>query len=63
MSVAGKGKAPAVPEEAEGVLAELLRGCFSHAQDARPTAMEALTVLASVRGRASPEPEPEPSNA
>ena len=45
MSVAGKRHAPAVPVEAEGVLAELLRGCFSHAQEARPTAMQALEAV------------------
>ena len=45
MNVAGKRQAPAIPPEADGFLAALLRGCFSHAQEGRPSAMETLTAL------------------
>ena len=45
MSVAGKRQAPPIPEEATGALTEVLRGCFSHVQQARPTADQALLAL------------------
>ena len=46
MCVAGKRQAPPVPAEAYGsVLAELLRSCLAHAQDARPTAGQALASM------------------
>ena len=56
--------------EAEGheAVAQLLRGCFSHAQEERPTAMESLTALDSpgavgvsqAAAPAQPQPQPQP---
>jgi hypothetical protein len=45
MTVAGKGQAPPIPDEARGVFVALLRSCFSHAQASRPTAQQALALL------------------
>ena len=50
MSVAGKGQAPAVPEQAPEPLSQLLGSCLSHAQDARPTAAQALEALRQLAG-------------
>ena len=50
MSVAGKGQAPAVPEQAPEPLSQLLGSCLSHAQDARPTAAQALEALRQPAG-------------
>jgi serine/threonine-protein kinase len=75
MSVAGKRQAPAVPGEARGALAEILRRCLSIDQGARPTAEQALASLGpdlapaeeGVPGAAAAasfgEPEPEPQSA
>ena len=45
MNVAGKRLAPTIPQEAKGVLSAILQRCFSHEQNSRPTAQEALAML------------------